>query len=265
MRVLLVQAASRPGEPAANARTLGDAVAAHPDADLAVCPELFLTGYDLSAAAERAIAPDDAALALVRETARETGTAIVAGFVERLAGGGIANAVACIDADGAWAGTYHKAHLFGRERDVFTAGERLLAVELAGRRIGLLNCFDVEFPEPARALARAGAELLVTVAANMAPYGPDHLLAVRARALDNRLAHVYVNRCGSEAGLEFVGGSLAVAPDGTPLLALGGGAESALAQLDLDAVPEAAVDYLNHVRPELGVEVVTTHVHGGPR
>ena len=265
MRVLLVQSAPQPGEPAANAEAIRAALAAHPGAELAVLPEMFLTGYDLPAAAERAITPDDAALALVRDAAREAGTAVVAGFAERLPGGALANSVACIDADGRSVATYRKTHLFGRESDVFTAGERLLVVELAGRRIGILNCFDVEFPEPARALARAGAELLVTVAANMDPYGPDHQLAVRARALDNRLAHVYVNRTGSEAGVGFVGESLAVAPDGRPVLALGRIADAAAVDLDLGASPPAAVDYLRHVRPELPVELVTIHVQGASR
>ena len=55
-------------------------------------------------------------------------------------------------------------------------------------------------PEPARALAVAGAELLVTAAANMEPFDGDHALAARARALDNRLPHLYVNRAAARAG-----------------------------------------------------------------
>jgi predicted amidohydrolase len=203
MRVLLVQAAPQPGQPAANAESVRAALAADPGADLAVLPELFLTGYDPPTAHERAIGRDHDALELVREAAREAGAAVVVGFAERRPDGALANSVACIDRNGGWAGLYRKTHLFGREREVFTAGERLLVVELGGRRVGILNCFDVEFPEPARALARAGAELLVTVAANMEPYGPDHALAVRARALDNRLPHVYVNRTGSDGEIRL--------------------------------------------------------------
>jgi predicted amidohydrolase len=266
MRVLLVQAEPAPGDPEANARAAAAAIAAHPTAELAVFPELFLTGYDLEAAAGRAIAPVHPALAALRETAARTGTAVVAGFAELLPDGGLANSVACIDTDGAWAGTYRKTHLFGREGEVFRAGERLLAVELAGRRIGLLVCFDVEFPEPARALAFEGAELLVTVSANMTPYGPDHDLAARARALDNRLPHVYVNRAGSEGGFDFVGASMAIGPDGGPLLTLGPSADAAVAELDLDAGRAPDVDYLHHLRADLTVEVpTTTSFQGGTR
>jgi predicted amidohydrolase len=265
MRVLLLEAAPEPGEPASNAETVRAALAADPGADLAVLPELFLTGYDPPAAHERAIGSDHEALELVRDAAGEAGAAVVVGFAERMPGGALANSVACIDGRGGWAGLYRKTHLFGREREVFTAGDRLLVVELGGRRVGILNCFDVEFPEPARALARAGAELLVTVAANMEPYGPDHALAVRARALDNRLPHVYVNRTGSEGRARFVGESLVAAPDGTPLLQLGSGAEAAVFDVELGTRPPAAVDYLRHARPDLPVELVTTHVQGATR
>ena len=97
--------------------------------------------------------------------------------------------------------------------------------ELAGLRVGPLICFDMEFPELARALARAGADLLVTASANMEPFYSDHQIASQARALDNRLPHLYCNRCGVEAGLVFVGGSRAVRSDGTIAAQAGGGEE----------------------------------------
>jgi predicted amidohydrolase len=254
MRVLLAQLDPAPGDPAANAATVADVVARHPDADLAVFPELFLTGYDLEAAPGLAVGPDDAALRTVAEAARAAGTAVLVGHIERPAGDGPPfNSVACFDTDGSLAATYRKTHLFGREDEVFAAGDELVLCVLAGRRIAPLVCFDVEFPEPARALARDGAELLVTLSANMDPWGPDHELAARARALDNRLPHVYVNRVGDEAGLHFCGGSLAAGPDGAITTALGGEPGTAVAELDLDASPEDAVDYLRRVRPGLSI------------
>jgi len=211
--------------------------------------------------------PADPALTTVAEHARAADAAVIVGYVERLDGGGVANSVACFDRDGRQAGTYRKTHLFGHESEVFSPGDDLLVVELAGRRVAPLVCFDVEFPEPARAVARAGAELLVTVAANMDPYGPDHDLAVRARALDNRLPHVYVNRVGSEYGLDFVGGSAVVAADGRALVRLGGEAAERAADVDLESRPESAVDYLRLVRPALPVSdlTITTTTQGATR
>ena len=264
MRVLLAQLDPAAGDPRANAATLAEVIARHPGADLAVFPELFLTGYDLAAAAERALSGDGPELAAVRDAAASAGTAVVVGFAEARPAGPPANAVACLDRDGGWAATYRKTHLFGDEAAAFAAGDELVVCELAGRRVAPLVCFDVEFPEPARAVARAGAELLVTVAANPDPYGPDHALAARARALDNRIPHVYVNRVGREGGLRFCGGSIAAGPDGAVGTALAGGPGTAVADVELDAPVDGAVDYLRLVRPDLSITAaVPASTRGG--
>lgn len=257
MRALLAQLEPVPGDVDANAAAVAAALAEHPDAELAVFPELFLTGYDPDRAAALALTPDEAPLPTVRAVARRHGTAVLLGFAERTEDGGVANSVACIDADGRWAGTYRKTHLFGApERAVFTPGDTLRVVELAGRRIAPLICYDVEFPEPARAVARAGAELLVTIAANMTPYAPDHALAARARALDNRLPHFYVNRVGDESGLSFVGGSAAIAPDGSVVAELDGAPGLSVVELPIGGAAADDVNYLVHLRGDLGVEAV---------
>ena len=72
-----------------------------------------------------------------------------------------------MDRRGNLAGVYRKTHPFGDERKVFAAGDELL-VDLNGVRVGIMICFDVEFPEVARSLAVAGADLLITISANMA-------------------------------------------------------------------------------------------------
>lgn len=280
MRVLLAQLDPAPGDQAANAAAVAAALAEHPGAELAVFPELFLSGYDLAradalalTAPARGVAPDAAGadpLVVVADAARAHGTAVLVGFAERLPDGRVANSVACVEADGRHVATYRKTHLFGAEAEAFAAGEELLVVELAGRRVAPLVCFDVEFPEPARALARAGAELLATLSANMEPYGPDHALAARARALDNRLPHVYVNRVGSEAGHRFVGGSAAIAAGGAPLEQLGATAATRLAELTFGGAGTGAADpqvnYLEHLRDDLVVKAVSSpSVHGGTR
>ena len=190
MRVLLGQLEVSPGDAARNVERLSAALGEHPDADLAVFPELYLCGHDVERVAGLAIDPGGPHLEAIRSAAAEHHTAVVVGYAERLAGGEVANSVACIAESGAWAGNYRKTHLFGPlERAVFTQGDELLVAELAGVPVAPMVCFDVEFPEPARAVARAGARLLVTVAANMAPYGADHELAAAARALGDRGIH----------------------------------------------------------------------------
>lgn len=255
MIALLAQLTPEPADPAANVGQVAKALAAHPEADLAVVPELFLTGYDPGAAAATAVEADGPELGALRRVAAERGTALVAGFAEALGGGRTANAAACIDCDGTLRGVYRKTHLFGAgERAAFTPGDALLVCELAGVRVAPMICFDVEFPEPARALARAGAELLVTLAANPEPYGPDHDLAARARALDNRLPHLYVNRTGTQAGLRFAGGSAALGPDGAVLASAGRSPEELCVSMDPGARPHPDVAYLEHARPDLRVD-----------
>lgn len=257
MRALLAQLEPDPARIDANVAAVTSALAEHPDVSLAVFPELFLTGYDPARAAAHALTPDADAFARIMIAAARHGTAVMVGFAERTADG-VANALACISADGGWAGTYRKTHLFGREeRAAYVAGDVLEVIELAGCRVGPLICFDMEFPEPARALARAGCELLVTVAANMEPCGGDHELAARARALDNRLPHLYVNRTGRQVGLQFVGASAAIDSGGSPITVLGSGPELAVVEIDIGAeAPSTDLNYLDHVRDDLVVEPV---------
>ncbi|MHB1469100.1 MAG: carbon-nitrogen hydrolase family protein, partial [Solirubrobacteraceae bacterium] len=127
-------------------------------------------------------------------------------------------------------------------------------------------CFDMEFPEPARALVRAGADLLVTLSANMRPYGAEHQLAARARALENRCPHLYVNRVGRHRGMQFVGGSMAIdfCGRGTPALS---GEEQLL---EVQVPPAWAdlgsdIDYLEHARRDLPVRTLGAGAHIGQR
>lgn len=254
MRVLLGQIEIAPGDLAGNAARMAAAIAAHPDASLAAFPELALGGYDLERVEATAVEEASEVFAPLQEAARRARTAIVVGFAERREDG-IADSAGCIDCDGRWVATYRKLQLFGAEHEHFVPGDRVLVVELGGVRVAPMVCFDVEFPEPARAAAGAGAEALVTIAANMIPFGPDHALAVAARALDNRRPHLYVNRTGSEGGHEFAGRSAAHSGDGAMRARLG--RRPALVTCELDSPPVPAhLDYLALRRPEPAVTTV---------
>lgn len=254
LRVLLAQLAPIDGDPEANVGRLARVVTAHPDVDLAVFPELFLTGYAAGTTAAQGRQLGDPLLARVFEAAAAAETAVVVGFAERGEAGALHNSALCVDRDGSLAGVHRKTHLFGaQEQSCFVAGDRLHVVELLGRRVAPLICFEIEFPEPARTVAGSGAELLVTIAANMAPYRADHDLASRARALDNRIPHVYVNRVGAEAGLEFVGGSQAIDAGGRLLAAAGAGEEIVVREVSLGARQRPEGDYLRQLRPDLTV------------
>lgn len=257
MKALLAQLDPVP-DPATNARRACELLARHPDCDLIAFPELYLGGYATSGLEQRAVDLGDEPLRRIAAACREHRTAVVVGFTEAIDRdrGIYANSAASFDRDGTSAGVYRKTHLFGAgEESAFTPGAELRLVALAGARIGPLICFDVEFPEPARQLGIAGAELLVTIAANMEPYEPDHLLATRARALDNRRHHLYVNRVGEESGHRFVGHSRAVGPDGQVIAELDDREGSLPVDIDLTSHAAAEVDYLSQLRTGLSVVV----------
>lgn len=186
------------------------------ESDLLVLPELFLSGYLLAGVEPLAVDLDGVEVERLRGAAARAQRGVIVGLAERTASG-VANSAVCIEGSGELAGVYRKTHLFGAESGVYTPGDELRVFSLGGRNVGVMICFDLEFPEVARTLTMDGADLLVTISANSPPFELDHDLFARTRALENGLPHVYVNRVGEEDGLSFCGGSLAVDPDARPL------------------------------------------------
>jgi predicted amidohydrolase len=246
LQVALAQLSPRPGDWASNCERLSEVVATCPDAEIAVFPELFLSGYSAGHAIELACSPSGPELEPVRRAAAESSTAIVVGFPERIDARQVTDSAACFDPTGRLAAVYRKTHLFGAERDTFMAGNSLLVLGLIGRRLAPLICFDVEFPEPARSCALAGANLLVTISANMEPYLTSQRIAAQARALENELLHLYVNRCGSEENLRFVGGTCAIGSDGA-VIAEATGADEEVLCVDVP-VRESGAGYFDYLR-----------------
>jgi predicted amidohydrolase len=253
VKALIAQLESVVRNPGANVGRAVAAIAEHPDVDIAVFPELFLSAYDLRSLDRTALATEGDELAEICAAAGAVGTAVVIGFAERLDGGRFANSAACIDEGGTLVAVYRKTRLFGSERKVFMPGDELCLVPLAGRLVAPIVCFDVEFPEPARALAIAGAELLVTVSANMEPYGDDHEVATRARALENHLPHLYANAIGAVDGHEFVGRSRSIGAGGDVLAAAGRTEELLVAPVGEQGPASEQVDYLKQLREPLPV------------
>ncbi|MEA2364373.1 MAG: 5-aminopentanamidase [Thermoleophilaceae bacterium] len=251
MHVTLAQLAPRSRDVRANLTRACELISGRAPTDLLVLPELFLSGYQLSDVEPLAVELDGPEVHELREAARNAGVAVVVGAAER-SGGAVANSALCIDAAGELAGVYRKTHLFGAERDAYVAGDELVPVRLGERVLGVMICFDMEFPEVARTLARRGADLLVTISANSPPFELDHDVFARARALENGLPHVYVNRAGEEDGLPFSGGSMALDPDARVLVEAGAEGEAVVvAEVGEPGRRDPRTRYLELVRDEL--------------
>ncbi|NNC23536.1 carbon-nitrogen hydrolase [Salinisphaera sp. USBA-960] len=245
MQVALAQQCPVVADPDTNLATVETTLAEQTEADLVVWPELFLPGYTIARVDTLAEALDGERVNRLRDVAAKYDTALVIGIAEHCDNGHIANSALAIDRDGRIAGCYRKTQLFGDEADAFTPGETLEVVELAGVRIGLMICFDIEFPEISRALAAESAELLVSISANMRPFGPDHRLFAQARALENRRPHIYVNQVGQGEAFLFTGDSCYVDTAGRVRVTSSPHAEAlALADVSLAVETETRPDYL---------------------
>jgi predicted amidohydrolase len=245
MRAVLVQAAPVEGDLEANVAAACAAIEAA-DADLVAFPEMFLGGFRI-----RRLRPvTEEALARVGAAARAAGAIVVVGGPEAV-DGGLANTAFVFGPDGTLAGVYRKTHLFGAERGAIVPGDELAPIEVAGRLLGVSICFDVEFPEVARTLALRGAEVLVTISANMEPFEDDHDAFVRARALENERPHLYVNRTGTEAGAVFVGRSQVIDAEGRVLAMAGDAPETLTVELPPAGRVDERTQYLAQRRPDL--------------
>ncbi|MFG2159648.1 carbon-nitrogen hydrolase family protein [Streptomyces olivaceus] len=264
MRTALLQSSGRPGSTAENLRVLDEAAgrAAAAGARLLVTSELFLTGYAIGDALGVLAEPADGDSAdAVAEIAGRHGLAVAYGYPER-DGERVFNSVQLISADGTRLAGHRKTHLFGCfERDHFTPGEQPVAqAELNGLTVGLLICYDVEFPENVRAHALAGTDLLLVPTAQMHPFQFVAESVVPVRAFENQMYVAYVNRAGREGELEFVGLSVLAGPDGTARARAGRGEELLLADADpaFLAASRGANPYLRDRRPGLYGSLVRT-------
>jgi predicted amidohydrolase len=245
---VLAQLSPRLRETRANIDFMERVISEHSDADLIVFPELFLSGYTTVGIDDLAVDPEGNEVDRVVRAARDSSTAVIFGAPERF-GDGYANSALYVDRNGKLGGIYRKTHLFGSEREAFVSGDELLVVDLEGLRTGLMICFDVEFPEVARALAQAGADLLVTISANMEPFERDHHIFATARALENGLPHLYVNMVGQGEEFTFVGGTMAVSADGEVLAQTSAMEEEVLdLKVELEAKSGLRPDYLSQLR-----------------
>jgi predicted amidohydrolase len=259
------QLAPRLGELDVNHRMILAAIAeaTAAGAQLLVLPELATSGYVFASAEEVdacAITPDDPRVG-EWAAAIHGDAVVVCGYAERGPDGTFFNGALVFDATGVLA-TYRKVHLWDREKLFFTPGSQPApVVETRFGRIGVIVCYDVEFPEYTRRVALDGADL-IAVPTNwpleIRPAGerPAELVIAQAAARVNRVVLACCDRSGTERGQEWAEGTAIVGRDGWPLSVAGPGeGREARADADLSAGRDKALSPRNHLfddrRPEL--------------
>lgn len=244
MKLELVQLAGRDGDTAFNLqRTLDAITQCAPATDIVVFPEAQITGFlNHRNIAELAEPLDGPNVQAILQASRERDVAVVVGLIEN-DGGQYYNTTLFITPEGI-ALSYRKTHLWVSEPGLVLPGDRYATVEWRGVRIGLLICYDTEFPETARAVAALGAELILVTDGNMEPYGHVHRTSVSARAQENQVFAVVVNRVGDgDDDVVFAGGSAVVDPCGHVLLEAGRQECRHVIDLDMAQLVEARAIY----------------------
>ncbi|WP_456652732.1 carbon-nitrogen hydrolase family protein [Bradyrhizobium lupini] len=219
-------------------------------ADLVVCPELFMTGYNVSEDIGRLAEPVDGPFAQsIACLAREHGTAILYGYPER-EGPRIYNSAAWICRDGALLANHRKLALPpGFETHSFERGDEATVVTFGHFKLALLVCYDIEFPEVVRGMALQGAHAVIAPTALTSNWSSVATRMVPTRALENGLYVIYANHAGRERDADYLGASCIVGPDGEDLARAGLGEQVVSANLDLTAITRARLrlPYLNDV------------------
>jgi predicted amidohydrolase len=244
-----------PGDvPANKAATLtAIAGAAAAGADVIVLPELAISGYDYTdadQAAASAIEPDDGIFADWSAAGR--GAVVVGGFVERGADGVLYNSAVLVDGSGVRA-RYRKVHLWDDEALYFQPGTAPApVVETAAGRIGVIICYDLEFPEMTRALALRGAELLAVptnwplVDRPDGEHPPERIIAMAAARV-NRMAIACCDRTYTEGGRCYTEGTAIVDAHGWVVTAPLTGVGSVSADIDLSVARVKDISQRNHL------------------
>lgn len=208
--------------------------------DLVVCPELFATGYHIEADHSDLGEPAEGRyFEAVAKLAKSHGCAIAFGYPE--AEGQTFNSAAIVGAHGGLLANHRKrlASPGSFEEASFSNGGSNTLCNLAGLRVAVAICYEIEFPETARAAALAGADLLIapTALVEAWPVVAEHV--VPTRAFENGVWVAYANHAGRELHYTYLGGSRIVAPDGREVAVAGPGEELLVAEIDPGAVAAA--------------------------
>jgi predicted amidohydrolase len=238
--------------------------AADRGAELVVFPELSLHGYppDVNAAGlgsvlERAYAdaetvPGGPGVRALADCAQRHGVHVIYGLHEAGTRRGIIYNTTVLTGPEGHIGSYRKVHVGVGERLVWRVGHDWPVFETALGRIGMLICWDVDFPESARELTLRGADLLVVCSAwdrfshdgepGASVSGQLYDLYLRARAAENGRWLVAANYVGQLGGREYIGGIQVVSPLGQ-VLATSGERDAGLTVADIEIEDGIAAAY----------------------
>ncbi|AXI38415.1 carbon-nitrogen hydrolase [Bacillaceae bacterium ZC4] len=232
--------------------------AASHQADTIVLPEMWNTGYALDQLDELADKNGEKTIELLTSLAKTYHVNIVGGSVATEKNGQFFNTMYVVNRFGNITAEYDKAHLFKLmdEHKFMSAGQKVNIFELDGITCGGVICYDLRFPEWIRTHALKGANIMF-IPAEWPKKRIDHWqLLLQARAIENQMFVVAVNRVGADQNNEFNGHSMVIAPWGELLVHDQTDAGIFYAQLDLQEIDRVrkTIPIFQDRRPELYFE-----------
>ncbi|MBW1781855.1 MAG: carbon-nitrogen hydrolase family protein [Deltaproteobacteria bacterium] len=252
-------------------------------------PELYVPGYTLSPETAKQVAEykDGPSITKGCQMARKYHMALLLPYAEKVDDPDgttrYYDSIAVINENGVLLDSYRKTHLYGQqERDNWSFGSGVYKVHsIFGFPVGVLNCYECEFPELSRILALKGAKLIVgpTAADNYytmtdgershVPYPDISRILIPAFAYANNIFFAYSNRTGTEhRGKDqwhYRGNSIVCGPHGDIIVAANHEQDTLLVADCVPAYygpthPEPAYDYLKDRRPDAYRELVAPQV-----
>lgn len=212
-------------------------------ADVIILPELWPTDFFAFDRYRReAEKLDDSIISTLADIACERNAWIVGGsFVEQSSSGRLHNCAVVVNASGAVVATYRKTHLFGigsRERELVSAGDALVCLDLPWGRLGLSLCYDLRFPELYRELVNDGAEIVAVSAAWPRSRVEHWEILLRARAIENQVFVLGCCASGTDSGVALAGATMTVSPWGEVLAHASDQEQLLYSELDIQVLRE---------------------------
>jgi predicted amidohydrolase len=262
IKLALCQISSKREDKTANLQKIQDLTVKTKEegADLAIFPEMCLTGYVLHDQIYGLAEPiPGSATQKVEAIAKSTGMHIIFGMPElsEKTQATLYNTAVLVGPQG-FIGKYRKmylpTHSVFEEKRYFRSGYEAAAFQTEIGNLGLTICYDVFFPEVFRLTRLKGAQLIVCISASPAVRRSYFELLTAARALENTAYLAYVNLSGVQDGLQFWGGSRLISPTGDLLAKAKYDEEDfVIAEVDFSDLrtSETFVPTMRDLRPEL--------------
>ncbi len=206
--------------------------------DFIVLPELWTTGYNLRPYEEQSEFENSEILINLSKISKQKNCYILAGSVFYRENDSYYNRSFLFDRNGNIVGYYSKMKLFKglNEHLIFKPGDKFGIFETEFCKIGVMICYDLRFPEIARKLTFEGVKIIF-VPSEWPFVRIDHFkILLKARAIENQLFVIGVNRYGRENDILFGGNSLVVSPRGEIILDMGIGEKFAIVDIDINEV-----------------------------